>query len=580
MGRNIDTPSGIGGEALKRDLSAGRRVPVWRPEVCVVRAMPDLGDRILRFVLATPGVKRDGHSVATEPEAWELEDFKRNPVALWCHDYGSEGRPPLPKIGEWPNVEFERVDGKWHMVGDLRFASWELPELLYRMHLPREKGGDGMRGASSIGWTPLEAHPNEYGGFHMTRNALNEASLVNIGADPLAVQRMAQSGKVPEKIIDLIVGANRIFDAAKGRAYVLDWQDRIEISTKPETRSDEPEGDPEPQKDDTDPQEPEVRILEDDSVVFERVKDDVGIVLVCDGKADKKTALRQWHIARSAFSEKKSAELDPNWRAIPVLPGKPMRLARFDGRTEGRDAILRDLKEALEKGEPVVLPAGWTLARSERSDRLDVLYAQLVAFAKAAKDPIERLWWAVNDVFLEDEAEAERPFGSIIPIEKRAKRELNLIQNLFTSALDVCGELELALEPEPSPVGESMTASRHVRGYARVGKKMAKHRLERTKKIDAHLHEARTLVAEILEECDAECRLEDQAASGSAEITRLIAELGEGETRTDDPKPDPEPEKETESQRSSIADLARMFEPNEPTRSALGALAESLQGGA
>lgn len=218
---------------LRRDLEAGNRILLRRPEPCVnIRAMPDLGPRILRFTLATEGIKRDGNSVACTPEAWKLDNYKKNPAVLHAHDYGSPLRPPGLQVGTCVNLFFERDGGRWVMVGDARFASHQLADDTYKLYLPVEQGGDGCGRAVSIGWDPLEYVPLESGGNHFPLNELLEWSTVGIGADADAVMRMQARGVSGDRITELM-NVTRYMEAAHGRAYVLDWRDPLDQRSDP-----------------------------------------------------------------------------------------------------------------------------------------------------------------------------------------------------------------------------------------------------------------------------------------------------------------------------------------------------------
>lgn len=568
MGTTIDTPSGD----LKRDLAGQKRVSLWRPQpqVVAVRAMPDLGPRILRFVLATPGVKRDGHSVDCAPEAWKLDAAKQRCPMLWSHGYGDAKSPPLPQIGEWPSIEFEKDAGEWRMVGDADFASWDLPEILFRMYLPKDKGGDGMRGATSIGWTPLEAVPNDFGGYHMTLNELNEASLVAMGADPNALQimqRAISSGSIPEKYVDHLLTANRLVRAAEGKAYLLDFRERIEVRSA----SAEPATEPTP------PAEPEVRILDtqDDAVSFDKVAGGVGIVLQHrGGKPDTKMAQRQLQLCRQAMSEKKAPVLDAQWRATPVVAGRPMTLTNDGSSKIARDQVLRAVTESLEKGTAVVLPSGWNLrsasfTRSDRSDALDVLTAQLWAFFHGAEDNIRRICWQADTVFYEDET--GESYGGMISTEDRIEREIKVARSMLSAAMEVLDAIETTLEPVEEITGTAMTAS-----FQRVGKKYAAATVKKLKDMAEHHSAAAAIAAAMLEEAEAVAKAESETASGSSDLVRLAADL-EAAVAAPPSKNDP-----PATRSDPFADLTRTLSGDTPppTHSALADLTESLRGAA
>jgi hypothetical protein len=76
------------------------------------RAAPGAGDtgRKIRFVLSDATVDRMGDTIALN--GWKLDEFRKNPVALWAHDSSS------PPIGRVLDVKVE--GGK--LVGDVEFA--------------------------------------------------------------------------------------------------------------------------------------------------------------------------------------------------------------------------------------------------------------------------------------------------------------------------------------------------------------------------------------------------------------------------------------------------------------------------
>ena len=90
----------------------------------------------IRFVASTPGVKRDG--IEIDQQRWLLENYKRNPVFLWAHDY--TGRTlPLGRASVW-------VEGN-ELVSDVVFDQGD--------EFARQVEGKYRRGylnAVSVGW--------------------------------------------------------------------------------------------------------------------------------------------------------------------------------------------------------------------------------------------------------------------------------------------------------------------------------------------------------------------------------------------------------------------------------------------
>lgn len=487
---NVVPPSGMDIDSLVRDLDQSRHVPVWGVHGCVVRAVPDQGERVLRFILATEGVKRDGNSVALNPEAWDYTDFWKHPAMLWCHDYGSDERPALPQIGEWLDVRNVKENGQWMMVGEGRLASWELPKILWQTHAPKELGGDGMRAAVSIGWTPLASEPIPGGGRHMTRNALNEASLVSMGADADAVQRMVRSGVLPADL------ARDVIEMSRGRAYVLDWREPVE-ETRTEKTGDNPDagqtradgekndgtqetrassdaGSDEPPKEnraDAPPTDaggdPEVCIVgrgdeRSEPFTLPTGERSIAFVLECrDGSDADEAHVRSIATkCRSALAERKPPDLGEGWRAIPVVAGRSLVLhGPADAEPEHYRTIREALTSSLEAGKQPVLSTGWRLmpatraaaaveTRSARSEFIDVGYALLWGLIGEMRDPLHRLYWAVDTIFWNDEIDPD-DVASPETASKHAGRDLALIQNLCEMTQRVAAEMADAFTPDP-----------------------------------------------------------------------------------------------------------------------------------
>ena len=70
----------------------------------------------IRFVAATEGVKRDGMALRTD--RWLLDNYRRNPVVLWAHDYSGRtlpiGRadvtPDMQTLALMADITFDQAD--------------------------------------------------------------------------------------------------------------------------------------------------------------------------------------------------------------------------------------------------------------------------------------------------------------------------------------------------------------------------------------------------------------------------------------------------------------------------------------
>lgn len=147
----------------------------------------------LEFVLSDATVDRYGDIV--DPTGWVLNNFKKNPIALFGH---SSSFP----IGTWSNV---RVEGK-KLIAKLNFAtkgtSARIDELISLVE-------QGILRAVSVGFRPLESEPIDkekpYGGQRYTKQELLETSLVSVPANPAAVA-LAKSLNLSDETISLAFG--------------------------------------------------------------------------------------------------------------------------------------------------------------------------------------------------------------------------------------------------------------------------------------------------------------------------------------------------------------------------------------
>src|SRR5215467_9374468 len=136
-------------------------------------AAPAPGDDPHVFVMSDASVDRMGDII--EQDGWMLDNFKRNPVALFGH---SSGFP----IGKWADVAIK--GGK--LTGRLELMP-PASERLREIHAAIDAG---VLRAVSVGFHPLEMEPLEdskVGGLRFTKQELVECSLVSVPANPNAL---------------------------------------------------------------------------------------------------------------------------------------------------------------------------------------------------------------------------------------------------------------------------------------------------------------------------------------------------------------------------------------------------------
>jgi HK97 family phage prohead protease len=108
-------------------------------------------------------------------EGWELDNFKKNPIAL----FGHSGSFP---IGKWKNIKIK--DGALH--GTLELAPVGTSDRIDEIH--KLVDADILR-AVSVGFTPLEYKERKGDTYGMvyTKQELVECSLVAVPANPNAL---------------------------------------------------------------------------------------------------------------------------------------------------------------------------------------------------------------------------------------------------------------------------------------------------------------------------------------------------------------------------------------------------------
>jgi HK97 family phage prohead protease len=130
-------------------------------------------------VLSDESVDRLGDVIMSD--GWQLEEFKKNPIALWGHD---AHEPPL---GTWQNLRVEQKQ----LVGDLQLAPKGTSDRIDE--IARLVEANVIR-AASVGFRAIERKPRLVGekqvGEIYVKHTLVETSLCAIPANPNALAIM------------------------------------------------------------------------------------------------------------------------------------------------------------------------------------------------------------------------------------------------------------------------------------------------------------------------------------------------------------------------------------------------------
>lgn len=151
-----------------------------------ITAAPVGGDP-LTYVLSDETVDRVGDVISVK--GWQLDDFKKNPVALFNHDPGFI-------LGHWTDV---KVVGK-QLIGKLNLLPAGISARLDEIRAVVEAG---VLRATSVGFRAIDAEPRKEGGYLFKAASLLEASMVSVPANPNALQ-VAKSLNLSDDVKSII----------------------------------------------------------------------------------------------------------------------------------------------------------------------------------------------------------------------------------------------------------------------------------------------------------------------------------------------------------------------------------------
>lgn len=197
---NLITLDAFRAEARK---DAGFRSPVMRLATDPATEVEGQ-DFTLRYVFSDDSVDRVGDSI--DAAGWELDNFERNPVALWAHNSWD------PPIGRASNVGAV----KKRLMGNITFAvrQFEFADTIYQ--LARDK----FVNAVSVGFSPIEwsftAEKDRPFGIDFKRQELLEISLCPVPCNPNALNEARAKGIDTRPLMEW---AERVLD--EGNAVVV-----------------------------------------------------------------------------------------------------------------------------------------------------------------------------------------------------------------------------------------------------------------------------------------------------------------------------------------------------------------------
>jgi len=163
------------------------------------RSWQEQGRKYVEGVASDETVDRAGDVILAT--AWQLDNFLKNPVLLWAHDYKT---PPVGKV-----VDIWVENGKLKFRAE--FANTDFAREIANLY------SDGYLNTFSVGFLPVEYEPNkETGGYVYKKVELLEISAVPVPANPNAVAVLRAKGLEPIAIEDQQKGGEEMDEVQKG----------------------------------------------------------------------------------------------------------------------------------------------------------------------------------------------------------------------------------------------------------------------------------------------------------------------------------------------------------------------------
>lgn len=133
-----------------------------------------IADRKMSFTISTAAVDRDGDTI--DPKGWKLDNYAKNPVVLWAHDYSQ------PPVGKATNITATK-DG---LKADVEFMPAGMNPFADMIH-DMVKGG--YLSATSVGFkgTDFEKSKDRQYGYDFKSQELLEFSIVPVPSNPEAL---------------------------------------------------------------------------------------------------------------------------------------------------------------------------------------------------------------------------------------------------------------------------------------------------------------------------------------------------------------------------------------------------------
>jgi HK97 family phage prohead protease len=150
----------------------------------------EMGERVLRFIITDDSIDRDREILTAD--GWEFDNYKKNPVFLWAHDYR---QPPIGKA-----INLFQEGGQTFI--DVEFPTKEtypFADTVYKLYK------EGYLNATSIGFIGKEYLPDAQNNVVLiTKKEMLEGSAVPVPANPNALQTAKEKGVINDQELSTV----------------------------------------------------------------------------------------------------------------------------------------------------------------------------------------------------------------------------------------------------------------------------------------------------------------------------------------------------------------------------------------
>lgn len=168
-------------KAAARDGKAPERAALLKQYVPdQIKADGEGAARTYTFTISTGAVDRERDTISVE--GWQLDNYRKNPVVLWAHDYRQ------PPVGAAESV----LARSGLLIARMRFAP---PDAYPFAETVRALVDGGYLRATSVGFRPLTwVYNEERGGYDFQTQELMEFSIVPVPANAEALIEAREAG--------------------------------------------------------------------------------------------------------------------------------------------------------------------------------------------------------------------------------------------------------------------------------------------------------------------------------------------------------------------------------------------------